>query len=110
MKTFLFVAMLLLTASCGPPPQGYSGIWLGNWPNAGKATIHDWATLPPDYQTRYVAQIASVAQQNGVRCQSYVTVGTVFYELQTRLNAGKYTGNESLVEEQFHVMGDLGCN
>jgi len=112
MKTLFLIASLLFISACGAPPPGHTGLWLRNTGNPGTATIYDWATLPPGYQTQFVHSIAISAQQNGVRCKpnSNVTVGAISAELHTRMNAGKYTGTENLVREQFNVMNDLGCD
>ncbi len=125
MKNLFLLAILLLTASCFfivpplivPPealdpnrPYGFFGLM--TLPDADKATINTFSRVPQDYAMRYVAKISNVAQQNGLRCQpgSTITDRDIYYEIMTRLNAGKYTRTESLVEAQYKVMNDFGCN
>jgi len=124
MKKLILIAILLLTSSCFfivpplflPPealdpnrPYGYFGLM--TIPDADKATINTFSRVPQDYQNRYVAQISNTAQQNGLRCKpgSNVTNDDIYYEIMTRLNTRKYTGNENLAKEQYNVMNYLGC-
>jgi len=122
MKTLFLLAILLLTPSCIVPPlilpagylddpnRPYGFFSLMALPDADKATINTFSRVPQNYAMRYVSQISNVAQQNGLRCRSNVTNTDVYYEIMTRLNASKYTGNESLIKEQYSVMNDLGCD
>ncbi len=118
MKTLFLLAILLLTASCvyphdvNDPNRPFGPFRLMTLPEANKATISTFERVPQDYAMRYVAEISNVAQQNGLRCQpgSTVTDRDIYYEIMTRLNAGKYTRTDSLVEAQYKVMNDFGCN
>lgn len=115
MKTLLLLAILLLTASCVPNPNGTRvnnpglfGFRLMNLPNAANATMLDFHEAPPEYQMRYVAEIAEAAQLNGLRCQpgSHVTPKGIYYELHRRT----FSGTDSLVRTQYDVMNEMGCN
>jgi hypothetical protein len=118
MKTLFLLAILLLTASCvyphdvNDPNRPYGTFQLMTLPVANKATMSTFSRVPQDYAMRYVAEISNVAQQKGLRCKpgSTVTDRDIYYEIMTRLNAGKYTRTESLVEAQYDVMNSLGCN
>jgi hypothetical protein len=125
MKTLFLIAILLLTQSCFfiipplvvPPealdpnrPYGFFGLM--TIPDANKATINTFSRVPQDYAMRYVAEISNTAQQNGLRCKPGlpVTNRDIYYEIMTRLNAGKYSRTDSLIGAQYNVMNDLGCN
>jgi len=47
-----------------------------------------------------------------MRCKpgSTVTDQDIYYEIMTRLNAGKYNRNDSLIAAQYAVMDAMGCN
>ena len=119
MKTLLLIAILLLTASCVHPDglypnpnRPYGPFGLMSLPDADKATMSTFKRVPQDYAMRYVAEISNTAQQHGMRCKpgSTVTDQDIYYEIMTRLNAGKYNRNDSLIAAQYAVMDAMGCN